>query len=352
MTAAIKRFFKPALLAGGLAAAGLGLLGAGAQAQPIQLRDMGSFHVGGRIVELSGQPVRDIVRVPGGPTSKLDPNGRYQVEQMYAQYFLVQTPRAKYPILMWHGGGLTGATYETTPDGREGWRDMFIRRGWDVYVTDAVERGRSGFASPDIWPSSPLFLTQTDPWERFRIGPGAGSFDPDPAKRKLLPGNQFPVEAFDAFTKQIVPRWLSTDEAVLKGYLALIDRVCPCVILAHSQGGFFGFRAAEARPDKVKALVAIEPASAGPVDRAAALKDVPVFTVFGDYIQQDPRWVAYEKNVLAYLTAVRAAGGKADVLDLPKIGVTGNSHMLMMDRNNRDVADQVMKWLAANGLSE
>ncbi|MDB5534561.1 MAG: esterase, partial [Hyphomicrobiales bacterium] len=77
-------------------------------AEPIHLRDMGSFHVGGRIVELSGLPVQDIVRIPGGPTSKLDPNGRYQVEQMYAQYFLVQNPKGKYPLLMWHGGGLTG----------------------------------------------------------------------------------------------------------------------------------------------------------------------------------------------------------------------------------------------------
>ena len=335
----------------------VGLLGFAvcAQAQaadPITLRDMGSFHVGGRIVELSGQPVRDIVRVPGGPTSKLDPNGRYMVEQMYAQYFLVQNRKGKLPLLMWHGGGLTGATYETTPDGREGWRDMFLRKGWDVYVTDAVERGRSGFASPDIWTSPPVFLTQTDPWERFRIGPGPGSFDPDPAKRKLLPGNQFPVEAFDAFTKQIVPRWLSTDDAVLKAYLELIDKVCPCVLLAHSQGGFFAFRAAEARPDKIKALVAVEPASAGPTDHAAELKSMPIVTVFGDYIDQDPRWVAYSKNVFAYLDAVRAAGGKPDVIELPKIGIKGNSHMMMMDRNNREIADVIGKWLVDKGLSD
>lgn len=330
----------------------LTFMAASAQAEPIQLRDMGSFHVGGRIVELSGQPVRDIVRVPGGPTSKLDPNGRYQVEQMYAQYFLVVNRKGKWPLLMWHGGGLTGATYETTPDGREGWRDMFIRKGWDVYVSDAVERGRSGFASPDIWTAPPLFLTQTDPWERFRIGPGAGSFDPDPAKRKLLPGNQFPVEAFDAFTKQIVPRWLSTDDAVLAAYVALIDKVCPCVILTHSQGGFFGFRAAEARPDKVKAIVAVEPASAGPVTHAASLKSIPILAVFGDYIQQDPRWVAYSQNVFAYLDAVRAAGGNAEVLDLPASGIKGNSHMMMMDKNNRDIFSRISTWLDAKGLSD
>ena len=71
----------------------LALMTVASAAEPIQLRDMGSFHVGGRIVELTGQPVRDIVRVPGGPTSKLDPNSRYQVEHMYAHYFLVDRDR-------------------------------------------------------------------------------------------------------------------------------------------------------------------------------------------------------------------------------------------------------------------
>src|SRR5262245_51635923 len=91
----------------------------------IVLRGMGSFHVGGRVVELSGRPVRQIVRVPGGPLTKLDPNGAYQVEQMYVQYFLPKNRKGKLPLLMWHGGGLTGATYESTPDGREGWLNLF-----------------------------------------------------------------------------------------------------------------------------------------------------------------------------------------------------------------------------------
>ena len=95
--------------------------------EDIVLRGMGSFHVGGRVAEVSGKPVREIVRVPGGPPSKLDPNGQFMVEQMYVQYFLPGHRRGKLPLLMWHGGGLTGVTYETTPDGREGWRNLFVR---------------------------------------------------------------------------------------------------------------------------------------------------------------------------------------------------------------------------------
>lgn len=332
-------------------ATGLFIVPATAQ-EPLALRDMGSFHVGGRKVEVTGQPVKEIVRVAGGPTSKLDLNGAYHVEHMYAQYFLVQKRKGKWPLLMWHGGGLTGATYETTPDGREGWRDMMIRRGWDVYITDATERGRSGFASPVIWKDDPIFLTEVDPWERFRIGTGAGSFNVDPNKRKLLPGNQFPIEAYDTFLKQIVPRWLSTDKVIIDAYVALIDKVCPCVILAHSQGGHFAFRAAEQRPDKVKAMVSVEPATSGGAGGAKAVKGMPLLLVYGDYIDQDPRWVAYRKAALAYADAMRVEGGKVDVVSLPERGIKGNSHMLMMDKNNRAVLDVIAAWLVDNGLAE
>jgi pimeloyl-ACP methyl ester carboxylesterase len=318
----------------------------------IVLRGMGSFHVGGRVVEVSGKPVRTIVRQPGGPPAKLDPNGQYMVEQMYVQYFLPKNRKGRIPLLMWHGGGLTGVSYETTPDGREGWLNIFLRKGWDVYVSDAVERGRSGFASADVWPGEPIFLTYADPFERFRIGEGEGSWNADPAKRRQLPGNQFPADAYDNFMRQAVPRWLSTDDAVVAAYLALVDRVCPCALLVHSQGGTFGFKVAEQRPDKIKAVVAVEAASAGSIDKAAALKNVPVLMVFGDTVDQHPRWATFKKMDVEYANAVRAAGGTADVIVLPEIGIRGNSYMMMMDKNNAEIAEVIQKWLAGKGLWE
>jgi pimeloyl-ACP methyl ester carboxylesterase len=270
---------------------------------------------------------------------------------MYVQYFLPKDRKGKTPLLMWHGGGLTGVTYETTPDGREGWLNMFVRKGWDVYVSDAVERGRSGFASPDVWPGEPIFLTYADPFERFRIGAGDGSWNPDPPKQKLMPGVQFPVDAYANYMKQTVPRWLSTDDAVIAAYIALVDKVCPCVLLTHSQGGAFGLKVAEARPEKIKAVVAVESASAGNPAKAAALRDVPVLMVFGDNVDLHPRWIAYRKLDLDYAAAVRAAGGMVDVINLPDFGIMGNSHMVMMDRNNGAVADVIQKWLAEQGLT-
>ena len=121
-------------------------------ADPIVLRDMGSFHIGGRVVEISGRPVQQIVRVPGGPPSRLDPNGRYQVEQMYVQFFLPRDRKGKYPLLLWHGGGLTGASFETTPDGREGFVNMFIRKGWGG---TSMSQMRSSAAAPAL--PAPIF---------------------------------------------------------------------------------------------------------------------------------------------------------------------------------------------------
>ena len=320
--------------------------------EDISLRGMGSFHVGGRIAEVSGKPVRTIVRQPGGPPSKLDPNGQYMVEQMYVQYFLPKHRKGKLPLLLWHGAGLTGATYESTPDGRAGWLNMFIRFGWDTYLSDAVERGRAGFAPPDVWQSEPIFLTYQDPFERFRIGDGEGSWNPDPAKRRVLPGNQFPVEAYDNYMRQTVARWLSTDDAVIAAYVAMVDKVCPCVVLAHSQGGSFAFKVAEQRPDKIKAIVAVESASAGVVANASKLKDTPVLMMFGDYVDQHPRWAAYKKIDTEYGDAIKAAGGTVDWINLPEIGIKGNSHMLMQDKNNAEIAAVIQKWLVDKKLSD
>jgi hypothetical protein len=318
--------------------------------EPIALRGMGSFHVGGRVVEVSGKPVREVAFTPGGVPAKVDSNGKYQVEQMYVQYFLPQNRKGKVPLLMWHGGGLTGVTYETTPDGREGWLNMFIRKGWDVYNSDAVERGRSGFASSDIFQGEPVFLNQGNAYERFRIGGGEGTWDSDPAKRKVLPGNQFPVQAYENFVKQIVPRWTTTDAAIIAAYTELVDRICPCVILFHSQAGQFGFKVAQARPDKVKALVAVEPAGIGDTAKAAVLKDVPTVMIFGDYILKDARWPKIRQNDYDFADAIRAGGGKVDVINLPEIGIKGNSHMMMMDKNNGEIADVIEKWLTEKGL--
>ncbi|WP_189612266.1 hypothetical protein [Pigmentiphaga litoralis] len=310
---------------------------------PLRLRGMGAFHVGGREVELSGLPVRELLMAEGGQPVRIDPNGRYLVEQMYAQYFLADPDAGRLPLLLWHGGGMTGATWETTPDGRPGWLHEFLGWGRDVYLCDAVERGRSGFAPvPHVWPEAPVIQTPSDIYTRFRIG----TKDPDTGRLHPFADTQFPVACFDALARQMVPRWTTTDAAVLAGYLALLERTGPAVIVCHSQAGVFALRAAHARPDLVRAVIALEPASIPALDTSVASYNVPTLVVLGDHIDTDARWSRMAKRIRDFAKAHVGV----EILSLPDVGMRGNSHMLMMDRNSLAIASRVSEWLLRQGV--
>lgn len=333
------------------AAATLAALTAAASAQ-VSVKEIGSFHVGGKEAVLQGLPTRELVFTPGAAPFKVDPNGEFNTGQMYVQYVKLARPKARYPLLMWHGGGLSGVTWETKPDGKAGFQSYFIKAGHDVYVSDAVERGRAGWSRyPEIFKSEPFFRSRKEGWDLFRIGPADGwaSKAPD---RKAFDGTQFPVAAYDQFTKQSVPRWATNDAATQAAYDELVKKVCPCVVMVHSQGGNFGYTAALNNPNLVKALIAIEPSGSPNPEKTdfAKLKGVPHLIVFGDFIDRSPFWQKLIANQQKYHAGLKAAGVQADWFDLPKMGMKGNSHMLMMDKNSDQVATAINAWLAKRGL--
>ena len=222
----------------------IGLAVSAGTAFAADVKEIGSFHIGGQQLTLQGLPVKELVYTAGGPPTKMDPNGDFHTGQMYVQYVKLANPKARYPLLLWHGGGLTGVTWETKPDGKPGWQMYFINAGHDVYVSDAVERGRASWSRfPEVYSGEPVFRTKKEAWEAFRIGPD-GSYATEPAQRKSHAGQLFPIAAFDAFAMQSVPRWVSNDAKTQAAYNALVAKVCPCVIVVHSQGGNFGFNAA------------------------------------------------------------------------------------------------------------
>ncbi len=318
----------------------------------IALKGVRGFHVGGERVRLSGLPLREVRTNPQAVARMSDPNGDYMVGQLYVQQFSLVSPKGKVPILLWHGGGLTGVTWEVTPDGRSGWHEFFMRAGYDTYVSDAVERGRSSWARyPQINKIEPEHRTPDQAWDIFRFGP-VGGYASDPAQQKVHPGQQFPAANIDQFTRQFVARWTTSDVWIQKAYNELVQRVCPCIIIGHSQAGMFVFGAAQAAPDKVKAVVMVEPASGlEPAKFSGAnVKHIPHLVVWGDYVKDSKIWTTYRNNVERYTGAVRAAGGIADTIDLPAMGVRGNSHMVMMDKNSDDVARLIRAWLIQQGL--
>ena len=334
---------------------GLGLVAVLATASPglaYDVESIGSFHIGGAPVRLDGLAIREINTGPGTPPMKVDPNGDYHSGQMYVQYVKLKQPAARYPLLMWHTGGITGGSWETKPDGRPGWMQFYLRRGHDVFVSDAVERGRATFSRfPEIYRSEPIFRDKKDAWEIFRIGV-PGSYASNPAARKANEGQLFPLGAFDTLQMQMAPRWATNGDATQAAYNALVQRACPCVIMAHGQAGNFAFKAAMANPDKVKAIVAVEPAFAPkPGDPGIAkLKSVPHLFVWGDFLTTNPDWVDHLAGLKPYYEALKSAEVPAEWLDLPAAGIKGNTHMLMMDSNSDQVAARIQTWLSKQKL--
>jgi hypothetical protein len=98
------------------------------------------------------------VFTPGGLPARIDPNSQYLIESMYVQFLVPAPQRGRFPLLMWDGGGLTGVSWETTPDGHEGFQHWFLRRGSPVYVSDAVDRSRSDFPLPQLIQGDLSFL--------------------------------------------------------------------------------------------------------------------------------------------------------------------------------------------------
>jgi pimeloyl-ACP methyl ester carboxylesterase len=316
----------------------------------ISLADEGMFFVG-------GTPV--VTQFPGASPAGPSLPGTVTVNQMYVHYRIPAQRSSSTPIVLVHGGGLTGMSYETTPDGREGWATYLARKGRAVYVVDTPGRGRAGFNSTSIsqakaessvasLPSSVLMVTAELAWPLFRLGPAYGTAFPD---------TQFPTEAFSAFALQGVPFGEATLEGGAMGtapraLAALLDKIGPAVVVVHSLAGPFADALVAMRPGLVKGVVNVEGAqSIVPTDaQIRAYRQIPVLELFGDHLDA-PVFTGrarYEARKAVVERINQQEGGKATLVRLPDVGMKGNSHMMMQDRNNLEVADFILRWIDTN----
>ena len=316
---------------------------------PLVLKAQGSFFVGG-----------DKVEQTQGELGDLGPGGHITVNQMYVRYMVPQGGDGNVPVVMVHGATLTGKSWETTPDGRMGWDEYFVRKGYPVYVPDQVGRGRSGFnqaAFNNVRAGSaqantlPRWLRFSDEgvWPNFRFGAKAGAPYPD---------TQFPVSAVDELSKQGVPDvsfgGVPTPNPTLKALADLAGQLNGAVLMGHSQSGSFPLESALLNPAAAKGLVLVEPGGC-PARYTPAeidtLAKIPILVVFGDYrdtptgIGNLPTWQARFEACQAFIKRVTSAGGRAEMLAPPDRGIRGNSHMIMQDKNNLQVADLVIQWI-------
>ena len=315
----------------------------------LELEDDGSFFVNGRNLKISN-PGSSVV-------TGVSPPGNIKVNQMYVHY-RIPAGKKNLPVVMVHGSGHTGMTYETTPDGREGWATYFLRKSHPVYVVDQAGRGRSSFnpsainavgeKAADASTLPTLYTAVIErAWPNFRFGKEY----PTP-----YPNLQFPLEALDQYLAQLVPNTETTLDGAGKNsvdaLVALLDKIGPAVVLVHSQSGVIGLDAARQRPNLVKALVSVEGGceTVTPKDIATPFVKVPFVSVWGD--NSKGAWGANgdkrRDGCMQAVEMISKGGGRANFTLLPAMGIAGNSHMMMMDKNNLRVADVILKWIAEN----
>jgi pimeloyl-ACP methyl ester carboxylesterase len=307
---------------------------------PLVIEKQGSFFIGGRNVHsetLSTLP-------------NYAPVGTITVDQMYVHYQIPATVTG-HPITLIHGCCLSGKTWETTPDGRMGWDEYFVRRGRPTYVIDQAGRGRSAVNSSAISGAKLGKATAGDlptvfqpgreaAWTIFRFGP---------EYPKPFSGMQFPLDAQDELWKQMVPDWsasLPTPNPTVPALSELAARLDGTVLVSHSQSGIYPFQTAALSAKGVAGIVAIEPG--GCPDASGDLqpyRKMPILVLFGDYVDQSTRWAPRLKACREFAEAANKAGGKVELVVLPEIGIKGNSHMLMQDRNSLEIADWLLAWI-------
>ncbi len=316
--------------------------------EPLTLSDRGSFFVGGETVEQTEVEL-----------GSFGPDDQVTVNQMYVEY-IVPEAGGEVPVVMIHGATLTGKTYDTTPDGRMGWYEYFVRQDHPVYVVDQVGRGRSGFNQATY---NNVQACETPPeeqapmlrlgdriavWQNFRFGPEPGT---------PYENTKFPVEFADELSKQSIPDLNSGLPSPNPTFAALADlsaQLDGAVLIGHSQSGHFPLEAALIDPQGIRGAVLVEPgrcdAQGYSEEQIAALAEIPTLVMFGDHLPADtglpaPNWQERFEGCRDFVERVNAAGGEAQILNPPDRGIAGNTHMMMQDVNNLEIADLILDWI-------
>lgn len=354
--AILSTIFLAPLLTGCATAKG----GAAVKGASLSIAKQGIFSAGGIVVTSRGT---------FNPENQWEESGAGQTMHADHANVLYQIPAAEkgLPMVFLHGYGQSRMGWMTTPDGREGWSDIFLKKGHSIFLIDEPRRGEAGQTSV----SGTIGTKTLDQrwYTQFRIGRWENG------RSTVNAGSQFPNDdaSVDQFFRQMTPdTGMKSDmgadfdnETVAKAVAATIDRVFAMtgkksVLVTHSQGGGPGWTAAK-YTDRIAAIVAVEPGGAPGADtedfKTVLSKKIPVTFYFGDYIdngdtriQATGMWRMMRGMCYSFAENYRAQGGDATVIDLPKAGITGNSHFLFQELNNKEIADHVEAWLKTRGL--
>ncbi len=350
---------------------------------PLSIAKQGYFFVGGKYVQTK--------------------NGPIMAGQAYVEFQIPVQRTHPFPIVMIEGCCSAGSAFMGTPDGRDGWAQYFLKRGYAVYIMDQVGRGRSPFIESVYGKKSPKALAPAYiereflSYEHFNLYPQAHLHTQWPGTGK--PGDpifdQFQAEMMYDFDDRTLRETLNRDAG-----LALLAKIGPSIVLPHSQAGIYAFGMADAKPELVKALLMVE--SAGPVFHDLQFTGAPGWFKDGDlskpygltrtpltyapkpakptdiaiekqakadapdlapcWVQKEPaRQLPKLKGIpililnaeasfqipAAHCTAklLKQAGVDNDFIRLADVGIHGNGHFVMLEKNNLDVAGVIANWL-------
>ncbi len=326
------------------------------------IQEQGSFAVGGSVITNPGK-FDPIKRTPEGQT--------FHGDHAYINYQIPADAR-KLPLVFWHGIGQFSKTWETTPDGREGFNNIFLKRRFGVYLIDQPRRGNAS-RSTEAATINPTPDEQT--WfGTFRVG-----IWPD-----YFPGVQFAKdeETLNQYFRQMVPNLGGFNTEVITNATAkLFDKIGAGILVTHSHSGGFGWVSA-VKNANIKAIASYEPgsgflfpegevpapitSSSGPVAAIGVpmadfmkLTKIPIIIYYGDFIPEKPDpnpgadgWRARMEMAHKWRDTVNKYGGDVTVIHLPEIGIKGNTHFPFSDLNNIEIADLLSKWLQEKGLDK
>ena len=323
---------------------------------------------------------------------------------MYVEVMVPRQVRSPYPIVFLHGAGQTGVDWLQTPDGRPGWAYNFLEMGFVVYLQDFPARGRSQYVPGiDGTPGQLNLNIRTAPnlEETFTAMATRGNY-PQAKKHTQWPGSgRMGDKVFDDFTKTQVQFLAGGRQETLTrdANVALLDMInTPVILLTHSQGGAFGWLVADARPNLVKAIVTLEPAAPpirgvdnakvaytgggglswgvanSPITYEPAVKDASELRTLLDeaapspdkvacYVQAEPARKLKNLQSIPVLFMVgegsyhriydhclakwlNQAGVKTEYVEMEKVGLPGNGHMMMLEKNSADIAKYIGGWLS------
>lgn len=324
----------------------------------IALADQGMFSSGGAVTE----PVAGEFDSTANWLDSTRAGNTAHVDHANVLYQIPETETGL-PMVFLHGYGQSRMGWMTTPDGREGWSTSFLRKGHGVFLVDQPRRGEAGSTaamttdSIDTWSEdSKEYMPGDQAWyTHFRIGRVAP---------ERYEGSQFPAgeEAQDQFFRQMTPNTGSFDQEV---NVAAMDEVLSdvramtgqkSIYVTHSQGGRVGW---DANPENLAAIVAIEPGGTPEIGseqyNALLGANIPIVIYFGDYIDNGPEdiqstsfWRTVRDTAVQFAESYNADGGNCTVINLPDIGITGNSHFMFQELNSEEIASHIENWIQEN----